>query len=155
MPHFNPEITCLLQVHGGVRCIRLRGDPGGKTTGRRVVTGGADGYVMQWELTEVTGTRKDGSAIKGVDLRCLSTADEHAGPNRFRLDSPAAPYDPKNPPMVVSLDCHMAKPTEFVAGTGHCDIWEVDKDPQVRTCMRRFLFQGQEAGGREDQGTTQ
>ncbi|KAG1659723.1 hypothetical protein FOA52_012263 [Chlamydomonas sp. UWO 241] len=119
------------QVHGGVRAIRLRGDPSGKTTGRRIVTGGADGYVMQWELAEVTGTRKDGSAIKGVDLKCLSTADEHEGPNRFQLSNSISPYDPKNPPMVVSLDCHIDKPTEFVAGTAHCDIWEVDKDPRI------------------------
>jgi len=118
-------------VHGGLRSIKLRGDPSGKTTGRRIVTGGADGYVMQWELVEVTGTRKDGSAIRGVDLRCLSTAEEHAGPNRFRLESPAAPYNPKDPPMVVALDCIMSKPTEFIAGTHACDVWEVDKDPRI------------------------
>ena len=62
---------------------------------------------------------------QGVDLKCLSTGDEHVGPNRFQLSNSIAPYDPKNPPMVVSLDCHMDKPTEFVAGTTHCDIWEV------------------------------
>lgn len=33
--------------------------------------------------------------------------------------------------MVRGLDCHVAKPVEFVAGTDGCDVWEVDKDPRV------------------------
>lgn len=43
----------------GVRVIRLRADPNGKLpTGRKVLTGGSDGCVMQWELAPVDGVRK-------------------------------------------------------------------------------------------------
>lgn len=33
--------------------------------------------------------------------------------------------------MVRALDAHPAKPSEFVAGTDGCDVWEVDSDPRV------------------------
>jgi hypothetical protein len=37
--------------------------------------------------------------------------------------------------MLVSLDCHMAKPLEFIAGTGDCDIWEVGgQNPSYTPC---------------------
>ncbi|KAF5839697.1 hypothetical protein DUNSADRAFT_126 [Dunaliella salina] len=43
----------------GVRVIKLRADPNHKLpTGRKVLTGGSDGCVLQWELSPVDGTRK-------------------------------------------------------------------------------------------------
>ena len=108
--------------------IKLRADPTGLTTGRYVVTGGADGYVSEWELTEVTGTRKDGTPLRGVNLKPVMVSGQQ---RRFELSSQAVPYKASDPPMVMALDTHPAKTTEYIAGTVHCDIWEVDDTPRV------------------------
>lgn len=70
-------------TYGGVKVIKLRGDPEGGTTGRTLITGGADGHVMQWELVPVTGARKDGTPLKGVGLKYMGAPDEKVGPNRY------------------------------------------------------------------------
>lgn len=132
----NQNVNRSPQVFGGVRVIKLRADPTGMTTGRYVVTGGADGYVNEWELTEVTGTRSDGSALRGVNLKRLpSRLDQtSSGPEtqkRYQLTCAASPYNPSDPPMIVALDTHPAKTTEYIAGTRHCDIWEVDDTPRI------------------------
>lgn len=69
-------------MFGGVKVIKLRGDPTGTTTGRKIITGGADGHVMEWELTPVNGTRKDGTPLKGVGLVFRGGVDEIKGPQR-------------------------------------------------------------------------
>jgi hypothetical protein len=74
-------------VYGGVRIIKLRGDPTGKTTGRFLCTGGADGYIAMWELGEVTGVRKDGTPLKGVNLKKVvqpNEKDENGQPKQMR-----------------------------------------------------------------------
>lgn len=116
-------------MYGGVRVIKLRADPTGLTTGRFVVTGGADGYVNEWELTEVTGTRKDGTPLRGVNLKPVMGSGSEQ--KRYELSSSAVPYNASNPPMVMALDTHKDKPTEYIAGTVHCDIWEVDETPRI------------------------
>ena len=109
--------------------IKLRADPTGLTTGRYVVTGGADGFVNEWELTEVTGTRKDGTPLRGVNLKPI--LDKAGEKKRIELKNPAVPFKESDPPMVMALDTHPAKEEEFIAGTVHCDIWEVDDTPRV------------------------
>jgi hypothetical protein len=38
---------------------------------------------------------------------------------------PSAPLEKEKLPMLRALDTHPSKPTEFIAGTDGCDIWEV------------------------------
>eukprot|EP00200_Dunaliella_tertiolecta_P007628 CAMPEP_0202381592 /NCGR_PEP_ID=MMETSP1127-20130417/37027_1 /ASSEMBLY_ACC=CAM_ASM_000462 /TAXON_ID=3047 /ORGANISM="Dunaliella tertiolecta, Strain CCMP1320" /LENGTH=1435 /DNA_ID=CAMNT_0048980603 /DNA_START=339 /DNA_END=4646 /DNA_ORIENTATION=+ len=117
----------------GVRVIKLRADPNHKLpTGRRVLTGGSDGCVLQWELSQVDGTRKDGTPIRGVNMFCMAEdPEEKCGPGRYKLQEELTPYEVLNVPSVTALDCHHLRQREFVAGTDQCDIWEVDKDPRV------------------------
>lgn len=64
------------QQHGGVRVIKLRGDY------KTVLTGGADGYVVAWNLLEPQGFKPDGTPRKGVKLQCRAQPNEEFGPNR-------------------------------------------------------------------------
>ena len=50
---------------------------------------------------------------------------------RFKLSMPSAPLEKEKLPMLRALDTHPSKPTEFIAGTEGCDIWEV----RPRTCQ--------------------
>ncbi|KAJ9507961.1 hypothetical protein QJQ45_021288 [Haematococcus lacustris] len=75
---------------------------------------------------------QDGTPLRGVSLRCLAlSSQETNGPNRFLLQGPLAPCQTSQPPAIMALDCHPAKPAEFIAGTDGNDIWEVDSDPRV------------------------
>jgi microtubule-associated protein-like 5 len=120
---------------GGVRAIVLRSDY------RTVLTGGADGHVVLWNLSTPAGAKADGTPLKGVRLTCRAAPGETAGPNRYKLAGPKAPLEDEVLPMVRSLDTHPLKDgdgagggsafPEFIAGTDGCDIWEVDRDPRV------------------------
>ena len=78
--------------------------------------------MCRWEVGPVTGTRKDGTPLKGVTLKSMPGPVDAKG---YRLDAPNAPMDPANPPRILAVDCHPALAEEFIAGTDGCDVWEV------------------------------
>ena len=138
LPYILTDYFSGSQTHGGVRVIKMRGDPTGLTTGRHVVTAGADGFVNEWELAEVTGTRKDGTPLRGVNLKRMPADGSRPGADigpeaqkRYQLANESYPYNASSPPMIVALDTHPLKAREYIAGTVDCDIWEVDETPRV------------------------
>lgn len=62
--------------YGGVRVIVLRADY------RTILTGGADGHVVMWDLKSPEGFKPDGTPRKGVVVSCRATPNEAFGPNR-------------------------------------------------------------------------
>eukprot|EP00241_Pyramimonas_parkeae_P000789 CAMPEP_0114273362 /NCGR_PEP_ID=MMETSP0058-20121206/29060_1 /TAXON_ID=36894 /ORGANISM="Pyramimonas parkeae, CCMP726" /LENGTH=967 /DNA_ID=CAMNT_0001392819 /DNA_START=317 /DNA_END=3220 /DNA_ORIENTATION=+ len=86
---------------GGVRCLKLRAD------NRTLLSGGADGIVHSWE---VTNGKLGNKAGPGHALR--------------------RPGMKGSLPALRALDSHPGSDV-FVAGTSCCDVWEVDADPEV------------------------
>jgi len=121
------------QQYMGVRVIRLRADPAGQSAvGREILSAGSDGAVIRWRLEEVTGTRKDGTPLRGVNLVTdLKDVSEATGPHRFLLQGTLSPTEDPTPPSIAAVDCHPALHREFIAGTDGSDIWEVDDSPRV------------------------
>ncbi|GIL85815.1 hypothetical protein Vretimale_19546 [Volvox reticuliferus] len=88
--------------YGGVRCLVLQTD-------RVLLSGGADGVVRMWD-------------VSGGDLGALL--------KHFPLLRPEQ-VGTLAPPALRGLDCAPENPEMFVAGVASCDVWEVDKDPEV------------------------
>ncbi|KAG2444303.1 hypothetical protein HXX76_001060 [Chlamydomonas incerta] len=88
--------------HGGVRALVLQTDG-------VLLSGGADGAVHVWDVS---------SGDLGPLLR------------RFPLLRPDQ-VGTTAPPAIRGLDCAPDIPEMFVAGVASCDVWEVDKDPEV------------------------
>lgn len=113
------------QVTGGLRTLVLRSDY------KHVLSGGADGFVIQWELQPPEGTKTDGTVKRGVRLVRMAPDEEKFGPNKFVLCDQESYTPDTQLPMICGLDCHPAKQVEFVAGTDGCDVWEVDSSPRI------------------------
>ncbi|KAG2487374.1 hypothetical protein HYH03_013944 [Edaphochlamys debaryana] len=87
---------------GGVRCLVLQNE-------RTLLSGGADGVVRVWD-------------VSGGDLGPMLKQFPMLMPNQVGTQAP---------PAVRGLDCAPDNPEMFVAGVASCDVWEVDKDPEV------------------------
>ena len=89
------------RTHNGVRALLVL------RCGTKMVSGGADGVVIVWALSE--GTREPGEQLRRFSL--------------FEEDEGA-------PPAVRALDS-APDSDAFIAGTNRCDIWEVDETPSA------------------------
>lgn len=98
----------------------------GECAQQTLLSAGADGAVLRWNVDTVA--EKSG-AVKMFPL-CGSDKAQEQGPHRFVIRRPG-PNEP--PPCIRGLDVDPTNPECFVAGTDQCDVWEVDKDPEVRS----------------------
>ncbi|KAK3283901.1 hypothetical protein CYMTET_8419, partial [Cymbomonas tetramitiformis] len=108
-------------THSGVRVLKLR------QTNETLLSGGADGCVVAWDVRQVADSK---GAIKMYPMgRADSRGNpiETTGPSRFELAMPFKELQSA----VVGLDSLPSLPNCFIAGTNKCEIWEVDKDPEV------------------------